>query len=90
MNIMIITLLFIYIIKGKLMEDSKQCYEEWDKIFEQQEQYKKENPHIKNNKRSKTYIDEDGVVRCTKCGSTDDISGCMDCTNEKEYLNSKK
>ena len=61
-------------------------FEEWDKIFAQREQYNKEHPEGKTFRRWKTFKDEDGVVRCTKCGATDDIGGCPECQSEKEFL----
>jgi len=62
---------------------------EWDKIYDLRDAYAKENPEIKSFKRFKTYKDEESVVRCAKCGATEDISNCPECQEEKKFLNSK-
>lgn len=63
-------------------------FNEWDAIFEELDNFKKENPDFIFNKRPKTFKDEDGDIRCTKCGSTQDISSCPECVAEKEFLQS--
>jgi len=63
-------------------------FKEWDEIFKQRDEYLEENPDSRNQPRPKTFKDQDNNVRCTKCGATDDIGGCIDCKSEKEFLNS--
>jgi len=70
------------------MAETKEAFEEWDAIFKEREKYLKENPEAREMKRPKTFEDPDGAIRCTKCGSTEDIGGCIDCESEKEFLNS--
>lgn len=72
------------------MDLKKEMYEEWDAIFKQRNEYIKEHPEAKNIPREKTFIDPEGKIRCTKCGATEDISGCIDCVSEKEYLQTKE
>jgi len=72
------------------MKNSNKQFQEWDKIFEELEKFKEENPNFHFNKRPKTFKDEDGEIRCTKCGATEDLSNCPECVSEKEYLKSKK
>jgi len=62
---------------------------DWDKIYNLRDSYYKENPDLKTLKRFKTFKDEESIVRCAKCGATEDISGCPECQEEKEYLRSK-
>lgn len=61
-------------------------FKEWDEIFKQRDKYLKENPQARNQQRPKTFQDYNGSVRCTKCGSDNDIGGCIECKSEKEFL----
>jgi len=68
------------------MAEQKEAYQEWDAIFQEREKYLEEHPQAKDIKRPKTFKDQDGNIRCTKCGSTNDIGGCIECTTEQEFL----
>lgn len=68
------------------MSDNSENFKEWDEIFEQREAYLKLHPDANNIKRPKTFEDENGDIRCTKCGSTQNISTCPECVSEKEFL----
>ena len=71
------------------MKNEDTQFQEWDRIFDELNKFKKENPDFKFNNRPKTYKDENGDIRCTKCGATEDISNCPECVTEKEYLKAK-
>jgi len=60
------------------------AFDEWDRIYNQIDEAKKNNPNlVKSIKKSKTFTDEDGDTRCSKCGSTDDIDSCFECLQQK-------
>ncbi len=71
------------------MDNTEQNFEEWDNIFAQREVYIKEHPEEKNMLRPKTFKDEEGVVRCTKCGGVENFSTCPECVEEKKFLRQK-
>jgi hypothetical protein len=73
--------------KGTIM--NYQEFKEWDKIYDLRDSYIQENPELKQFRRYKTFKDEDGQIRCAKCGSTSDISGCPECQEEKKFLRTK-
>lgn len=62
---------------------------DWDKIYAKRDQLIKEKPERREFKRFKVYKDEESTIRCAKCGSTEDISGCPECQEEKKYLKEK-
>lgn len=64
-------------------------FQEWDMIFNEINNFKKENPDYNFLKRPKTYKNEFGEICCTKCGATEDISNCPECVAEKDYLKLK-
>lgn len=68
------------------MPEANPNYEKWDEIYKFREFIVDENPELKNMKRKKTYVDPEGIIRCTKCGATERIAQCIDCKTEQEYL----
>ena len=63
-------------------------FKEWDEIFKHRDEYLEKNPEMRNQPRPKTFKEDDDKVRCTKCGATEDIGGCIECVSEREFLNS--
>jgi len=61
-------------------------FKEWDEIFKQRKEYLEENPEARDRERPKTFEDDEGDTRCTKCGSTNDIGGCIECVSENAFL----
>lgn len=62
------------------------CYKIWDEIYQLRNEIKKERPELRTKKIKKTFKDENGIVRCSKCGSSKNISKCADCIAAKLNL----
>ena len=56
----------------------------WEKLRDKRKKIRKEFPDIKSKKSNRTFKDEYGIIRCSRCGTDKNIDGCGDCLQMKK------